>query len=154
MFCVMTNDVLPDWLQAEGFAYDDLDENGPPANGFEHLLGLMCYRRRDDMHEMMMRIEPRHANSGKLAHGAMLAAATDIACSRAYWNHLGRPRYGFVTVSLSHDFVGPVLLETWLLARCRVRQDGGSLGFIDCEMFVDGKLVALSRCVMKKLKKP
>ncbi len=149
-----TAETLPEWARTAGFALEDLGETGPPNIGFDNLIGPFYYRCAGDSHELLLHIEQRHINSGGLAHGGMLSAMTDLACSRAYWNHAGRPRYGFVTVNLTHEFIGAAPLGGWLVARCRVRQEGGSLVFVDCEMFVDEKLIGLSRCVMKKRKPP
>jgi len=137
----------PDDPRYAGFAYEDR----AAVDDFEHLIGHYMYRRNGDDHEFLMRVEERHRNPGRVAHGGMLAALTDLFCSRTIWNHMNR-QGGFVTVSLTHEFVGAIAIDRWLLGRCRVRQEGGSLVFIDCEMFSQDKLIGLSRCVMKKLK--
>lgn len=144
---------LPDWAQNLGFVLNGAIAGLKHEPNFELQIGPLWYRQDGDSYEFLLQIEQRHLNYGGIAHGAMLAALTDMVCSSTYWNHAGRPRHGFVTISLTHEFVGSAPKDSWLLSRCRIRQDGGSLVFVDCEMFVEDKLVGLSRCVMKKLKR-
>lgn len=143
----------PDDARYAGFERErDDGEGAPPPDGFENLIGPLFHRRSDDAHEFLIHIEPRHLNHGRVAHGGLLAALGDVFCSRALWHHGGRRGDGFVTVSLTHEFIGAAPADRWLRARCTLRHEGGSLVFIDCEMLVKHRLVGLSRCVMKKLK--
>lgn len=135
-----------------GFEPYGFDEESPLFDGFENHIGPFHYRRDGDRHEFLLRIEPRHVNNGGNAHGGLLAAFTDVVCGSAYWNQRGRGGTPFVTVSLTHEFLGAVPLGSWLLGRGTVRQEGGSMVFIDCELYADERLVGLSRCVMKKFK--
>lgn len=146
-------ETLPEAAVAAGFTFYGNADGTPMFPGFEAYMGPFYYRRDGDFHEFMVRIAPHHANMGNAAHGGMLAALTDIACSAAYWNALNRQlESGFVTVSLNHEYLGPVPTGSWLLMRCAVRQSGASMIFVDCEMFTADKLVGLSRCVLKRVK--
>jgi len=144
---------LPQTAIDAGFSFYGKDDGTPMFPGFEAYMGPFYYRQHGEYYEFMTHIAPHHVNTGQAAHGGMLAALTDIVCSASYWNYLGRELdSGFVTVNLSHEYISGAPADSWLLMRCQIRQAGGSMIFVDCEMSVEGKLVGLSRCVLKKVK--
>ena len=62
------------------------------------------------------------------------------------YNKIKRP---IVTVNLNCNFIKPVPVDSWLLAKGKVKMCGKSLIFIDIEMFIEKILVFSSSGVWK-----
>lgn len=136
----------------DGFEHYYIEGDDPSVDTFERQMGPFWHRHAGDAHEFLFKIDSRHMNRGGTAHGGMLSAFSDMVCGSAYWHHAGCGAIDFVTASLQHDYLAPVLAGDWLLGRGRVRQAGGSMVFSECELYVGERLVGLSRCVLKRVR--
>lgn len=144
-----------------------IDANAPPfgpdfdpfSHGFEHygadtfetFIGPLYARAIDGGHEFLSRIESHHSNMLGAAHGGFMLALADVFLSGTCWLHLGSEQ-DFVTVNLSHEFLGGAPTGSWVLGRGRLRKEGKSLMFAECEFFVGGENIGIARCVMKKIR--
>lgn len=140
---------------AHGARPEDFD---PLAHGFAHygadtfetFIGPLYARQIDGGHEFLARIEPHHSNMLGAAHGGFMLALADVFLSgTCFLHHQGRQ--DFVTVNLAHEFLGPAPTGSWVRGRGRLRKDGKSLMFAECEFFVGDETIGIARCVMKKI---
>ncbi len=130
----------------EGFERFDI------RSPFIDLIGPL-YRRKDTEQTQGcevfgLRIEPRHCNYLKIAHGGLLATFADIVVSRAASEAKGTPPFA-VTVSLNVDFLGTANEGQWIEGRASIGRIGGSLAFVSCEVRTEDTLVVRASGVMK-----
>jgi uncharacterized protein (TIGR00369 family) len=121
------------------------------AFGFENFMGPFYVREADEGFELLVKVEDRHTNALDAAHGGFMLAVADIFLSATCFLHL-KGKQHFVTVNLAHEFFGPAPRGSWVRGHGRLRKEGKSLMFPECEFFIGDELIGLARCVMKKLK--
>jgi uncharacterized protein (TIGR00369 family) len=123
----MSNDI------PEGFAPFKL------AMGFVHVNGPL-YGKWDGTHLLLgFRVEERHCNPGRIAHGGMMATFADmllpIACR--FQSNIDM---GFVpTVNLNCDFLAPAPLGAWVEGRAEVVRMTRNLLFAQGLAAADGE---------------
>lgn len=87
---------------------------------------------------MGFRVEERHSNPGKIAHGGMLATFADMLLPITARIE-AKEDMGFVpTVSLSLDFLGPAKLGAWVEGRADVLRTGKSIFYVQGLVTSDG----------------
>lgn len=118
--------------------------------GFEAHIGPLFGRLGPLGPEFLAQVQPQHCNHMQQAHGGFLLALADTFLSGTCI--LGdQVEHEFVTVDLSHDFLGSAPCGAWLHVHGHLRKHGRSLMFVDCRFDVDGETMGVSRCVMKKI---
>lgn len=117
--------------------------------GYAALLGPLYRCVRGDREWLALRVEPRHANMGPMAHGGLIASLADIVMGRRTLQLQQEQRRGCLSVTLSIDYLRSAPVGSWLEAAARPERVGGSLAFISCELLADGELVAQGRSVLK-----
>ena len=125
-------------LVPPGFA--ELDVKSP----FNKLIGPIYGCVRDGVPIMAMRMGHQHENPyGNTTHGGMIAALADNALG---WGLKQRhPKMGdFVTTHLSTDYLSAITTNDWVEAHVNIIKVGRRLNFVDCTMYVDGRIVAKS----------
>ena len=89
----------------------------PPRGGdFFDANGPVYLRHDGDDMTLGFRLELRHCNPLRVAHGGMLVAMVDDLMGRVIWQ-LGKPA---VTVSLTCDFLSAARLGAWVEVRCQI----------------------------------
>jgi uncharacterized protein (TIGR00369 family) len=94
-----------------------------------------------------LRIEPRHANNRAFAHGGLLFTLADLVLGMNVAAKAGEG-HG-LTVNISIDFVRPIRVGQWVEARAEVQHAGGTLGFANCYLTVDGQRMTRASAVFK-----
>ena len=116
-----------------------------PGN-FIELIGPVMASREGEEEILGLRIESRHLNAAGSAQGGVLSTLADYALGRAVRRGRDDDK-GVVTVSLTTDFLGPAKPGAWVEAHTEVERIGGTLGFADCSLTVDGREVVRGRAV-------
>ena len=91
-------------------------------------------------------IDNKSSNLNEVAHGGFLMSYADSVGGFYAYNKIKKP---IVTVNLNCNFIKPVPVDSWLLAKGKVKMCGKSLIFIDIEMFIKKILVFSSSGVWK-----
>ena len=91
-------------------------------------------------------IDNKSSNLNEVAHGGFLMSYADSVGGFYAYNKIKKP---IVTVNLNCNFIKPVPVDSWLLAKGKVKMCGKSLIFIDIEMFIEKILVFSSSGVWK-----
>jgi acyl-coenzyme A thioesterase PaaI-like protein len=131
----------------DGFQCSDtiLGFNG----SFDGYIGPFYFRQLAGGCEFGIWIERRHANVRGFVHGGFMTAISDMACGLSTYFHLGATGTAFVTVSMSHQFIGAAPIGSWLRSICKIRKAGRSTVFVDCEHYVGEELIGLAHTVLK-----
>lgn len=108
---------------------------------FHKLLGIRLGALEDGESEISLDLEPHHLNPGGIVHGGVIASMLDMASGLAHRTKLG-PGGTHVTTQLTVQYLASATDGT-LVARGRVLQHGGRVGFAEAELRRDdGRLVA------------
>jgi acyl-coenzyme A thioesterase 13 len=118
--------------------------------GFMGMVGPLYHRADAHGEVLAVRVEERHCNLGKVAHGGMITALADIAIGHRLVRSR-KPLMWSLSLSLNTDFVGTAPLGCWLEARATLRRVGTSIAFVACDLSTDGKPVAIASSVLKIL---
>ena len=118
--------------------------------GFVGTVGPLYHRADAHGEVLAVRVEERHCNLGKVAHGGMITALADIAIGYQLVRSR-KPLMWSLSLSLNTDFVGPAPLGCWLEARATLRRVGSSIAFVACDLSTEGKTVAIASSVLKIL---
>lgn len=137
---------MPDPLASvpAGYAPHDL------RMGYAELLGPVYRCLKDDAEWLGLRVAPRHANLGPMAHGGLIASLADIVMGRLTLR-LQEQKRGCVSVTLNIEYLRSAPLGSWLEACATPERVGSSLAFVSCRLLADGELVALGHSVLKYL---
>ncbi len=122
----------------------------PLHMGYTDLIGPLYRRTHEDAEWFGLRIEPRHANRGPMAHGGLIASLADIVVGRAA-ARTQDPRRGCLSIHLEVDYLRTVPIGSWFEASATPVRVGSSVGFVDCQMLADGELAAKARGILKFL---
>jgi uncharacterized protein (TIGR00369 family) len=117
---------------------------------FIDLVGPVYMRLSDGGCDIGARVEQRHRNGGRIAHGGFLMTLADIATARAAALLLPDDRAN-LHVNISMDFYAAAPLGSWVEARARVERQGKSMTFCNCDFFVDGAKVGHATAVLKSI---
>lgn len=118
--------------------------------GFVGTVGPLYHRADAHGEVLAVRVDERHCNLGKVAHGGMITALADIAIGYRLVRSR-KPLMWSLSLSLNTDFVGAAPLGCWLEARATLRRVGSSIAFVACDLSTDGKTVAIASSVLKIL---
>lgn len=118
--------------------------------GFVGTVGPLYHRADAHGEVLAVRVEERHCNLGKVAHGGMITALADIAIGYRLVRSR-KPLMWSLSLSLNTDFVGTAPLGCWLEARATLRRVGSSIAFVACDLSTEGKTVAIASSVLKIL---
>jgi uncharacterized protein (TIGR00369 family) len=102
---------------------------------FLSLLGPLYVRSEGSGVVIGLRIEERHLNTQKVAHGGMLVTLADSALGIVVAMSRSPPQL-MVTVNLSADFADVAREGDWVEARVEVQKMGRRLAFASCHLWV------------------
>lgn len=131
-----------------------------PAPGFEPLernsavtdaWAPIYWRRTPEAVSIGLWLAERHCNARGFAHGGVIVALADIAMGLTLALSPGTAEVAgsLVTVSLTVDYLDSGQIGQWLELSPRLLKRGRSLGFADCVITANGKLIARSSASFK-----
>lgn len=120
--------------------------------GFCTLIGPLYMRPQGEDVVLGLRIEPRHANSGGVAHGGLIASLADITMTYTIGRRAGRSFF-IVTVSMNIDFSSGARIGDWVEAHPLVSKSEGSLAFVQCDLLVGARKLVHASGVLKRLRR-
>lgn len=94
------------------------------------------------------RCEEKHVNAARICHGGMLVTLMDIEMGFNANIETGIPGF-LVTVSMTTDFVAPVMEGQWVEAHGAVVKQTRSLVFAEGRLYADGALSLRANAVLK-----
>jgi acyl-coenzyme A thioesterase PaaI-like protein len=119
------------------------------AIGFIEAIGPLYGKWDAGKPVMGFRVEMRHCNPGKVAHGGMLASFADMFIPIGA-RLQGKADVGFApTVSLNLDYIAPAPLGSWVEGRAEFLRAGKSLFFAQGLATADGTLCLRASAVFK-----
>lgn len=123
-------------------------ETPPPPEGFQPIIsenpfgqavGPIFEKKEKDAWVRGFRIEEKHTNRAKIAHGGALMTFADIILATAVWEELQAP---FVTIQMESQFVSPARIGDWVEGRAAITKRTKDL------VFVNGLLSAAEKPVL------
>lgn len=108
---------------------------------FSELIGPLYIDRSGPVPVLGVEVEARHANRRGRAHGGLLMALSDIALSRAVFEHLP-PGATMATADLHIAFLNGVEQGAWLTAVPSVDRAGRALIHASCDVRAGEEVVA------------
>jgi uncharacterized protein (TIGR00369 family) len=118
----------------------------PDQGPFLESLGPIQVLEGSDELILALLVQERHTNHRGTVQGGVLTSFADFALGRAIEADAddGRDR---ATVSLTVDFLKPVMPGDWVESRTRVERVGSTLSFADCALRVQDREVVRARAV-------
>jgi acyl-coenzyme A thioesterase 13 len=107
---------------------------------FLDTLGPFFYRPLESGFVVGLRVDEKHGNTRAAAHGGFLLTLADIALGYTAAASADPP-LKLTTVSISADFVGPVLIGDWVEAQVDIQRIGQRLVFANAFLVVRGKRI-------------
>ena len=120
------------------------------ATGFIQLIGPFWQRLVDDELEFALITEDKHHNRRGLVQGGVTMTFADRTCGMTARHVSGKPT--MATVQLDVHFVESGKIGEILISRPRVVRTTRSLIFINTEISVDKRCIAMASGVFKILK--
>ncbi|MGF1606651.1 MAG: PaaI family thioesterase [Rhodothalassiaceae bacterium] len=105
------------------------------SNPFGKANGPIYHREDEAGWARGFRVEDKHCNAGRVAHGGMLMTFADILLAQAVLKQTPPP---FVTLRLVSDFVAPAPLGAWVEGTARVIRSTREIVFVEGMVFADG----------------
>lgn len=127
-------------MAADGTDAGEVPEGFLPrrAGGpFLEPIGPIWRRAEEGGARFGIRIETRHCNNQRVAHGGMLATFADLALGIGGAEQAGTPGH-FITVSLVTDYLAPAPLGAWLECRPVLLRRTARLMFVEGRFEADG----------------
>ncbi len=118
----------------------------PDQGPFLEAVGPIHVAEDGDELRLGLRAEERHLNHRGTVQGGLLSTFADFALGRAIGADADDDK-SRATVSLTVDFLKPVMPGEWIESRTRVDRVGGTLAFADCSLCVEGREVVRARAV-------
>jgi acyl-coenzyme A thioesterase 13 len=126
----------------------------PPRSRFLDLLGdLYQTDPKQPNYRIGLWLAERHCNFYQTAHGGVLSTLLDV--------HLGRllafssdPPLGFITLSLTTDYLGQAKLGQWIECRGRIDRIGRTISHSSGLALADGKPVARGSAIFQMRSDP
>jgi uncharacterized protein (TIGR00369 family) len=121
----------------------------PPAADFPTLVGPFWSREEGKDVRLAFVVEQKHLNRASIVHGGMLMTFADQAMAFSARRATGGKRHA--TIELNIQFVGPVQLGEFVVARSEVVRVTRSVVFMRSTMFVGTRIVAATNGIWKIL---
>ena len=112
----------------------DIPEGFEPIiseNPFGKAIGPIFEKKTGSNWVRGFRVEEKHTNRARVAHGGVLMTFADIVLATAVLTVAPLP---FVTAQMSCQFVAPALLGAWIEGRGKVTRRTRDLVFVTCEL--------------------
>ena len=122
------------------------------ATGFIQLIGPFWQRLVNDEPEFALITEDKHHNRRGLVQGGVTMTFADRTCGITARHVMGKQTMAMATVQLDVHFVESGKIGEILISRPRVVRTTRSLIFINTEISVDKRCIAMASGVFKILK--
>ena len=132
-------------LKSEGFTIVE-------ATGFIQLIGPLWQRVVDGVPEFALATEDKHHNRRGLVQGGVLMTFADRTCGITARHVLGKQTMAMATIQLDVHFVESGKIGEILISRPHVVRATRSLVFVNTEVTVDKRCIAMASGVFKILK--
>ena len=120
------------------------------TKGFmKHNGGLSLKRVDSSNYEFNVEVKDYHLNSGKFAHGGLLATIADTGMGTAAHQIAENKRC--VTINLDIKYIGPAKERDLLLGKVKILKKTKSLVFINCEIINQKDLIVTASGTWKIL---
>jgi len=120
------------------------------TTGFIHLIGPLWHRLVDSHHEYALIAQDKHHNRRGLVQGGVLMTFADRTCGMTARHVTGK--HTMATIQLDVHFVEAGKIGETLVSRPRVVRATRSLIFVNTEVTVDRRCIAMASGVFKILK--
>ena len=120
------------------------------TTGFIHLIGPLWHRLIDGHHEYALIAQDKHHNRRGLVQGGVLMTFADRTCGMTARHVTGK--HTMATIQLDVHFVEAGKIGETLVSRPRVVRATRSLIFVNTEVTVDRRCIAMASGVFKILK--
>ena len=120
------------------------------TTGFIHLIGPLWHRLVDGHHEYALIAQDKHHNRRGLVQGGVLMTFADRTCGMTARHITGK--HTMATIQLDVHFVEAGKIGETLVSRPRVVRATRSLIFVNAEVTVDRRCIAMASGVFKILK--
>ena len=120
------------------------------TTGFIHLIGPLWHRLVDGHHEYALIAQDKHHNRRCLVQGGVLMTFADRTCGMTARHITGK--HTMATIQLDVHFVEAGKIGETLVSRPRVVRATRSLIFVNTEVTVDKRCIAMASGVFKILK--
>lgn len=120
------------------------------TTGFIHLIGPLWHRLVDGHYEYALIAQDKHHNRRGLVQGGVLMTFADRTCGMTARNVTGK--HTMATIQLDVHFVEAGKIGETLVSRPRVVRATRSLIFVNTEVTVDRRCIAMASGVFKILK--
>jgi uncharacterized protein (TIGR00369 family) len=120
------------------------------TTGFIHLIGPLWHRLVDGHYEYALIAQDKHHNRRGLVQGGVLMTFADRTCGMTARHITGK--HTMATIQLDVHFVEAGKIGETLVSRPRVVRATRSLIFVNTEVTVDRRCIAMASGVFKILK--
>ena len=120
------------------------------TTGFIHLIGPLWHRLVDGHHEYALIAQDKHHNRRGLVQGGVMMTFADRTCGMTARHITGK--HTMATIQLDVHFVEAGKIGETLVSRPRVVRATRSLIFVNTEVTVDRRCIAMASGVFKILK--
>ena len=120
------------------------------TTGFIHLIGPLWHRLVDGHHEYALIAQDKHHNRRGLVQGGVLMTFADRTCGMTARHITGK--HTMATIQLDVHFVEAGKIGETLVSRPRVVRATRSLIFVNTEVTVDRRCIAMASGLFKILK--
>ena len=120
------------------------------TTGFIHLIGPLWHRLVDSHHEYALIAQDKHHNRRGLVQGGVLMTFADRTCGMTARHVTGK--HTMATIQLDVHFVEAGKIGETLVSRPRVVRATRSMIFVNTEVTVDRRCIAMASGVFKILK--
>jgi len=120
------------------------------TTGFIHLIGPLWHRLVDGHHEYALIAQDKHHNRRGLVQGGVLMTFADRTCGMTARHITGK--HTMATIQLDVHFVEAGKIGETLVSRPRVVRATRSMIFVNTEVTVDRRCIAMASGVFKILK--
>ena len=120
------------------------------TTGFIHLIGPLWHRLVDGHHEYALIAQDKHHNRRGLVQGGVLMTFADRTCGMTARHVTGK--HTMATIQLDVHFVEAGKIGETLVSRPHVVRATRSLIFVNTEVTVDRRCIAMASGVFKILK--
>lgn len=120
------------------------------TTGFIHLIGPLWHRLVDGHHEYALIAQDKHHNRRGLVQGGVLMTFADRTCGMTARHITGK--HTMATIQLDVHFVEAGKIGETLVSRPHVVRATRSLIFVNTEVTVDRRCIAMASGVFKILK--
>lgn len=117
--------------------------------GFIGVNGPLCVNLDGEKFKLGFRVEMRHCNPMKVAHGGMMATFADMLLPFAVFHQSKMPGRFLPTVHLSQEYLAPAKLGAWVEGTGELLRQTKSLVFAQGVITADGEICGRASGIFK-----